>query len=160
MVRYHHEHPSLVAIDHKNRLFATSFKLATAPQDMLLTYDLRLYQGDANIGLLHCNNHKSGIVYTSMVHNMRTIRHMYYQGKCMCFGVQNIVFVQCVTQLLVVEYMDRSYKLPSNINLVDQMILFFYFRRGRTAAAASHPPLQPQSYRCCHYVAPAPHYSQ
>ena len=82
MIRYHHENPSLVSMDAKNSLFATSFKLATAPQDMLLTYDLKLYQGDANVGLLHCNNHKSGIVYPSMVHNMKTIRHMFYQGDC------------------------------------------------------------------------------
>ena len=74
--------------------------MATAPQDILLTFDLRLYQGNANIGLLHCNNLKSGIVYGAMVHNMKLIAHKYYQGNELC-----VVFVVCcVLRVVFVVY--------------------------------------------------------
>ena len=84
MVRYHIEHPAMVSLDVNNALFATSFKLASAPQDVQIAYDLRLYVGTKNVGLLHCNNHKSSMIYPTVVSNIKHALDKYYQGK---FGI-------------------------------------------------------------------------
>eukprot|EP01032_Pedospumella_encystans_P011537 gene11537-13410_t len=81
MVRYHIEHPALVSLDVNNALFATSFKLASAPQDVQIAYDLRLYVGTKNVGLLHCNNHKSSMIYPTVVSNIKHALDKYFQGE-------------------------------------------------------------------------------
>lgn len=85
MVRYHIEHPGTVSLDTNSALFATSFKLASAPQEIQLSYDLRLYQGARNMGLLHCNNHKSSGIYAAVVYNIKHALEKYYHGNAFEF---------------------------------------------------------------------------
>jgi hypothetical protein len=70
-----------VALDSGNKLFATSFKLVSAPTDLNLMFDLSLAVNQASVGLLHCNNMNSGSPYTTFADTLRRFRRDYYSGE-------------------------------------------------------------------------------
>lgn len=80
MVRYQLEHPDEAALDSDNRLFLTNFKLTSTPDDLSLSFDLRLLIGDSPVGLLHCNNMRSGSSYHVFVDALRRFRSDLYSG--------------------------------------------------------------------------------
>jgi hypothetical protein len=72
-----------VALDSGNKIFATSFKLISAPDDLALAFDLSLTVNQASsVGLLHCNNMNSGSLYGPFADGMRRYNRDYYSGEC------------------------------------------------------------------------------
>ena len=80
-VRYMIEHPDIVAIDTGNRIFATNFKMKSAPGDLKMTFDLTLTQSNAPVGLLHCNNKASGSSYEIMASALFSFEQSFYKGE-------------------------------------------------------------------------------
>jgi hypothetical protein len=74
-----------VSLDSSNKLFLTNFKLTSAPDDTTLRYDLTLRVGGAmqspSIGLLHCNNMRSGSSYHMVIDALRRFHNEFYAGK-------------------------------------------------------------------------------
>jgi hypothetical protein len=76
---------SQVSLDSSNKLFLTNFKLTSAPEDTTLRYDLTLRVGGAmqapSVGLLHCNNMRSGSSYHMVIDALRRFHNEFYAGK-------------------------------------------------------------------------------
>jgi hypothetical protein len=74
-----------VSLDSSNKLFLTNFKLTSAPDDTTLRYDLTLRVGGTmqspSIGLLHCNNMRSGSSYHMVIDALRRFHNEFYAGK-------------------------------------------------------------------------------
>jgi hypothetical protein len=73
-----------VSLDSSNKLFLTNFKLTSAPDDTTLRYDLTLSVGGSmqapSVGLLHCNNMRSGSSYHMVIDALRRFYNEFYAG--------------------------------------------------------------------------------